>query len=37
VAVKIKELIPEAVTVINKAPKEWVDHEIYCQLIPNDD
>ena len=34
-AAKIKEHIPDALVVINKAPKEWVDFEIYCQLIPN--
>ena len=29
--------IPDAIVVINKTPKEWVDHDIYCQLVPNDD
>ena len=29
--------VPDAIVVINKTPKEWVDHEIYCQLVPNDD
>jgi hypothetical protein len=37
VAAKIKEIVPEAIVVINRAPKEWVDFEIYCQLIPNED
>ena len=37
VAKTIMELIPDAVVVINKTPKEWVDYDIYCQLVPNDD
>mmetsp|Transcript_10894 Transcript_10894/g.11029 ORF Transcript_10894/g.11029 Transcript_10894/m.11029 type:complete len:130 (+) Transcript_10894:140-529(+) len=31
----IQANIPEAEILINKIPKEWVDYEIYCQLIPN--
>jgi hypothetical protein len=37
VKAKILENIPEAVVVFNMVPKEWVDYEIYCQLVPNDD
>jgi len=22
---------------INDVPKQWVDYEIYCQLVPNND
>ena len=35
--VKILEFIPEATVVLNMVPKEWVDFEIYCQLVPNED
>lgn len=34
---KILEYIPEAKIVLNMVPKEWVDYEIYCQLVPNED
>ena len=33
---KILELVPEATVVLNMVPKEWVDFEIYCQLVPNE-
>ena len=33
----MQEYIPDSVVVLNKVPKEWVDFEIYCQLVPNDD
>jgi hypothetical protein len=37
VQAKIKEYIPSSTVLINKVPKAWVDHEIYCQLVPNSD
>jgi hypothetical protein len=37
VAAKIQELSPGTVVLINEVPKQWVDYEIYCQLIPNTD
>ena len=37
VAAKIQECTPGVVVEINRVPKEWVDFEIYCQLIPNSD
>ena len=30
VAKKIVAEIPDAIVVINKTPKEWVDYDIYC-------
>jgi hypothetical protein len=37
VALKIQEIIPNIVVYVNEVPKEWVDYEIYCQLVPNYD
>lgn len=36
-AAKIQEITPGVVVLINEVPKQWVDFEIYCQLIPNTD
>lgn len=37
VAGKIQQYSPGVVVLINEVPKQWVDYEIYCQLIPNSD
>ena len=37
VAQKIQEITPGCLVLINEVPKAWVDYEIYCQLIPNND
>ena len=37
VAQKIQENSPGILVLINEVPKAWVDFEIYCQLIPNND
>lgn len=29
--------LPQATVLKNTIPKEWVDYDIYCQLMPNDD
>lgn len=33
----IQQSAPGTVVLINEVPKQWVDYEIYCQLIPNTD
>lgn len=37
VAQKIQENSPGTLVLTNEVPKAWVDFEIYCQLIPNND
>jgi hypothetical protein len=37
VASTIKSAVPDAEVLINKVPKTWVDYDIYCQLVPNND
>jgi hypothetical protein len=37
VAQKIQEITPGCLVLVNEVPKAWVDYEIYCQLIPNND
>lgn len=29
--------MPDCEVLVNKIPKAWVDYEIYCQLVPNND
>ena len=36
-AEKIKAVVPGSVVFVNKVPKAWVDFDIYCQLVPNND
>ena len=33
----IKKLRPDVTFVFNQVPKDWAMHDIYCQLVPNDD
>ncbi len=33
----ISSRIPEANVLKNNIPKEWVDYDIYCQLLPDED
>ena len=37
VANKIQDMIPDSIILINEIPKQWVDYEIYCRLIPNEE
>jgi hypothetical protein len=36
VARAIQEKLPNATVVKNTVPKGWVDFDIYCQLLPNE-
>ena len=33
----VKEVVPNALCVMNRVPKIWYEKEVYCQLIPNED
>lgn len=33
----IVELIPNAIAMKNQIPKSYLHHDLYCNLIPNDD
>jgi len=33
----IVELIPNAITMRNQIPKSYLHHDLYCNLIPNED
>ena len=37
VSEKISAHVPDVQVLVNKIPKGWVDYEIYCQLVPNND
>ena len=37
VSAAIVELIPNAITMRNQIPKSYLHHDLYCNLIPNDD
>ena len=36
-AASISSMVPGSNVLINKVPKVWVDYDIYCQLVPNND
>lgn len=37
VSAAIIERIPNALVMRNQIPKQYVDHDIYCNLVPNTD
>ena len=34
---EIQAQVPGAQVLFNQVPKEWYNHDIYCQLVPDDD